>query len=76
MTSKTQDIKGGRRRGFFTSESASGLVQFLRFLGEAYMTSCPLSQNFLANHQLDIHLWTEFLYTFCRQHCPSRRVCR
>lgn len=27
MTSKAQDIKGGRREGFFTSESASGLVQ-------------------------------------------------
>ena len=27
MTSKAQDIKGGCREGFVTSESASGLVQ-------------------------------------------------
>src|SRR5215475_6225158 len=27
MTSKAQDIKGDRREGFFTSESASGLVR-------------------------------------------------
>ena len=34
------------------------------------------SKNFLASHQLDTHLCTEFLHTFCRQHCPSRRVYR
>jgi len=27
------------------------------------------SKNFLAPHQLDIHLCTEFLYMLCRQHC-------
>ena len=32
------------------------------------------SKNFLARHQLDIHLWTEFLCTLCRQHCPFRLV--
>ena len=25
-----------------------------------------LSKNFLAGHQLDVHLWTEFLYTVYR----------
>ena len=35
-----------------------------------------LSKNFLAYHQLDIHLCTEFLYTFCRQHCPLQLVYR
>jgi hypothetical protein len=33
------------------------------------------SKNFLANHQLDIHLCTEFPYTFCRQYCPQRLMC-
>jgi hypothetical protein len=35
-----------------------------------------LSKNFLAHYQLDIHLCTEFLCTWYRQHCPSRLVCR
>ena len=34
------------------------------------------SKNFLANHQLDIHLCTEFPCTWCRQHSPSRLMCR
>ena len=33
------------------------------------------SKNFLAHHQLDVHFWTEFLYTWCRQYGPSRHVC-
>ena len=30
----------------------------------------------LATHQLDMHLCTEFPYTFCRQYCPSHIVYR
>jgi hypothetical protein len=26
-----------------------------------------LSKNFLATHQVDVHLWTEFPYTLCPQ---------
>jgi hypothetical protein len=26
-----------------------------------------LSTNFLATHQVDVHLWTEFPYTLCPQ---------
>jgi hypothetical protein len=33
-------------------------------------------KNFLPNHQLDIHLWTEFLCMWCRQYCPSHHVSR
>jgi len=28
------------------------------------------SKNVLANHELDIHFRTEFLYTLCRWNCP------
>jgi len=35
-----------------------------------------LSKNFLAVHQLDVDLWTEFLCVACRENCPSRLVCR
>ena len=34
------------------------------------------SKNFLARHQLDVDLWTEFLCTLYRQNGPSRRVYR
>jgi hypothetical protein len=33
-----------------------------------------LSKNFLAIHQLDIHLWTEFLCVVYRENLPSRIV--
>jgi hypothetical protein len=35
-----------------------------------------LSKNFLATHQVDIDLWTEFLYVACRANCPSHLVCK
>jgi hypothetical protein len=35
-----------------------------------------MSKNLLANHQLDLHLRTEFLYTLCRQNRPSHTVWR
>jgi hypothetical protein len=35
-----------------------------------------LSKNFLATHQVDVDLWTEFLYVACRANCPSHLVCR
>jgi hypothetical protein len=30
-----------------------------------------LFKNFMVNDQFDIHLWTEFPYTFCRQLCVA-----
>jgi len=35
-----------------------------------------LSKNFLHNHQLDVHLCTEFLCTWYQQDCLSRLVYR
>ena len=35
-----------------------------------------LSKNFLAPHQVDVHSWTEVLYTLCPQNSLSHIVYR